>query len=217
MPINKLCLGKGAAMKHWTFEEDGIIKEYYPKEGMAVLKRLPGRTRAQLLGHVYYLGLYYADHKPREVRMEHKSWTEAELDILREHFPIEGLAVSGRLPGRTKNAISMKACELKIGKPRNHFTEEEDEIIRKYYPEEGTKVAERLPRHTKRSIEGEARKLGVSFSEQAEQKWSDADCEILKEKYPEKGGKGMVELFGGRFTVREINRKANRLGLKRRR
>ena len=202
-------------MARWTIEENEIIKEYYPVEGMEVLKRLPGRTKSQLLGHVYHLGLYYADHEPREISIEHRSWNKEELEIMKEYFPIEGTAVSERLPGRSKNAIRMKACELKLGKPKNRFTEEEDEIIKKYYHEEGTRVAERLPRHTKRSIEAEARKLKVSFSEQAEKKWTKADYELLRENYPEKGGKGMQELFGDRFTVREINRKANKLNLKR--
>ncbi len=55
----------------------------------------------------------------------------------------------------------------------------------------------------------------MSYAEKREQRWTEDDKDLLKEFYPEKGGKGMAELFNGRFTVREINRKANKLGLKR--
>ena len=201
----------------WTKDEDNIIRKYYPSEGMNVLARLPGRTRTQLLGHIYYMGLYYLDHKPRKVRIVHRVWADEELSILKKYYVIEGPATLKRLPGRSLGAMRMKASQLGLSNNSKRFTEEEDSIILKHYPSEGTLCAMRLYGRSRRSIEARARALGVKFGDIKEQRFTEEDTALIRKHYANEGAKGLFNRLSGRFTIKEINRKANRMGLKRKR
>ena len=53
--------------------------------------------------------------------MKKREWTDEEKRVLREHYPtlgLSGLIEAGLLPGRTRNAIRVKAAELEIVTPR---------------------------------------------------------------------------------------------------
>ncbi|MCD7883670.1 MAG: hypothetical protein LUI87_08210 [Lachnospiraceae bacterium] len=46
-----------AARKLWTEEELAILTEGYPKEGLQVMERLPGRTKSMITQQAYRMGL----------------------------------------------------------------------------------------------------------------------------------------------------------------
>ncbi|ELN2574362.1 hypothetical protein [Enterobacter kobei] len=94
------CSGKALP---WTEEEKEVIRTRYARgEGITrVMALLPGRTRRTIFAMAATLGVNSA-----------RSWSEEELRVLRAHYAAEGTAASRRLPGRTPEAIKVKACEL---------------------------------------------------------------------------------------------------------
>ena len=94
-----------------------------------------------------------------------KPWTEAEINILKEYYPNEGIQIIERLPNRSITSIYTKAHRLCI---ETHFWDiNEVSILEKYYPLEGIKVAKRFPYKTKKEVENKAYtlKLHVQKSE----------------------------------------------------
>ncbi len=150
----------------WTDEEKEIIREYYPSEGNSVLKRLPGKTKRQLIGHTFNKGLYYSNHKKK---FEVVEWSEEEDNILHEYYPSEGSKIISRLPGRTSNAIKTRASFLGLkyeNSGRNSWTEEDLRIIKEYFQTEGSRgIFERLNgRFTTAAISVKASRLGLKKS-----------------------------------------------------
>ncbi|AYU97894.1 hypothetical protein ACPUEX_21915 [Enterobacter vonholyi] len=94
------CSRKGSAP--WTEEEKDIIRTHYARgEGITrVMTLLPGRTRSTIFAMAAALGVTSA-----------RSWSREELRILKAYYTTEGTAVSRRLPGRTPEAVKIKAHE----------------------------------------------------------------------------------------------------------
>ena len=88
----------------WTKEEDDILRTHYPKEGVAVCSRIPGRTKEATMSRVSHLG----------IASRRRRWTKGEDDILRKYYPIEGTAVYSRLPGRTRHGIQKRVVALSL-------------------------------------------------------------------------------------------------------
>ena len=105
----------------WSKEEDDIIRQYYATEGSAVYKRMSGRTKAACILRAKNIGIVCN----KEVRYQRENtWTEEELAILQEYYPIEGRNVSERLPNRTASQCSAKANSMKIhllGAKKSHY------------------------------------------------------------------------------------------------
>ena len=100
--------------------------------------------------------------KAIEGRLEGREWTEEEIEILRQWYPVEGTKVADRLKGRTRGAAQAQAKRLGL-KSFNIWTEEENETLRKYYLIEGIKVIDRLDGRTKYATKKQVRKLGLKY------------------------------------------------------
>ena len=105
------CRGRVVKLKipsrsFWTLKEIEILRIYYPIEGGEVYKRLPGRTKDACTRRAVSLNIKY------DINSSDDHWTEEEINILREFYPIEGREVYKRLPGRTESACRSKACKL---------------------------------------------------------------------------------------------------------
>lgn len=89
----------------WTDEEKAVIYVHYaagmPMQDVMVL--LPGRTRRTILAMADKLGI----KRPSR-------WSQKECDILKDWYPSEGRKAAERLPGRTADAVKLKACELGV-------------------------------------------------------------------------------------------------------
>ncbi|MEG2039564.1 MAG: SANT/Myb-like DNA-binding domain-containing protein [Hafnia sp.] len=64
---------------------------------------LPGRTRGTIQWMAGKLGVVSA-----------RSWTPEEEQILATGYPALGTEVAGQLPGRTPEAVKIKACDMGI-------------------------------------------------------------------------------------------------------
>ena len=74
--------------------------------------------------------------------MQHLRWTEEENDLLRTHFPKEGLTVASRFPQRSPSAIAShayKTLRLKIAKNVFQKLHKKDErlLVLLFLPEKG--------------------------------------------------------------------------------
>lgn len=90
----------------WTQAEDNLIKTNYPLQGPDL--ELSGRTRVAIKNRAQQLGVYF--------RTDYSKWSEEELCILKEFYPIIGLKVKSKLQNRTIKNIQVTAHRLGIKK-----------------------------------------------------------------------------------------------------
>ena len=108
----------------WTNEEIEILKKYYLIEGLKVIDRINGRTKAAIGAQARRLGM----KKPQN-QLKQK-WTDEEIEILKKYYSIEGLNVIDRLDGRTKGAIMEQTRRLNIVRKNQAQTESKEEAAR---------------------------------------------------------------------------------------
>ena len=101
----------------WTATEDEVMRANWPAHGSRWLmwpRLLPGRTAAAITNRAHRLGLVLsADRRSTD-------WVEGEDDALRELYPVHGRHWPGwavELPGRTPNAIALRANGLGVRGP----------------------------------------------------------------------------------------------------
>lgn len=96
----------------WTEEEKKIMFKRYPKEGINVIKLLPNRTPEQIRSYASY-------NKIKRIKTYNKGrngkrWTDEEVGILQEYYPLEGLEVTKRLKNRSLEQCRCKAYRLRL-------------------------------------------------------------------------------------------------------
>lgn len=126
--------GKGRGYR-WTSDEDSLLREHYPNEGVSdALRANLGRVNHAIECRVQRLGLHYIGPG------RNKRWTDEELDVLKTRYPLEGASkeLCSSL-GRPRNSIVGKSRSLglrvphevrrriqrngvKLGKANAHFT-----------------------------------------------------------------------------------------------
>lgn len=112
--------------RSWTEVEKKIIRTYSPRvDGIAlVASLLPWRTRGAIFRMMDKLGV-----------IRGKKWNVKELRILEQYYPIEGIAVADRLPGRTPYAVRSMATQRGIklidsGSVQRKWTPEEWQLLK---------------------------------------------------------------------------------------
>lgn len=139
--------------RKWAEEENDILREYYPSEGVGVVDRLSGRTTTAIKIQARRLGLIN----------NRREWTQQEDEILNQYYQDEGSNVYKRLKGRSKSGCYGRAKALGLtGKAGRPWTNTDDEILTNKYPIIGTKVSEELNR-TKYACVSRAKELGIKY------------------------------------------------------
>ncbi|EGX8054509.1 hypothetical protein QEA29_004533 [Salmonella enterica] len=92
----------------WTEEEKEIIRTHFAAgNGIAdILPLLPGRTR----GAIYLMKDKLDVHSTRQ-------WSQQERQILSQYYPVEGMAVTDRLTGRTRTSVRQAAYAMGLKLP----------------------------------------------------------------------------------------------------
>lgn len=140
----------------WTEEENDILRKYYVSEGtMQVSQRLKNRTISGIQSQANKLGL---------TRI---GWSEKEIQLLRELYPINGANIPELLTTKSRRKIMRYAKKLGIICADDRVTVrlscEDRELIKLWYPIEGAKCVERLSvKRDEKSISRLANKMGVS-------------------------------------------------------
>ncbi|PKH22375.1 hypothetical protein CIG19_13820 [Enterobacterales bacterium CwR94] len=98
-------LGLNKQSLEWTDAEKDVMRTHYVEgAGIAkVMEMLPGRTKKTIFTMAQKMGLYSA-----------RGWTREETQLLRKHYPLIGTSVAEKLPGRTPEAVKIKANQLGI-------------------------------------------------------------------------------------------------------
>lgn len=101
--------------KLWEKEEDTIIREVYSMNGPAAAAEALSkagytRTIVSVKNRAQFLGLYF--------RQEYTSWSQAEIDILRDNYPTMGKKVMELLPTKSLKNIQVTAFRLGIKKAK---------------------------------------------------------------------------------------------------
>ncbi|HED1420475.1 TPA: hypothetical protein R4S64_002490 [Kluyvera georgiana] len=92
----------------WTEEEKAIIRTHFTAGSQItqIMSLLPGRTR----GAIYLMKDKLNVHSPRR-------WNEQERQVLVQYYPVEGMAVTDRLPGRTRASVRQAAYSMGLNLP----------------------------------------------------------------------------------------------------
>ena len=99
--------------KKWSEEEIEILYKYYPIEGSSVVKRLKGKNEEQCRSYARRRNIKFKGKSKTKIK---KLWSNQEIAILREYYPIEGIKVADRLEGRNVEQCRSKAVRLGIKK-----------------------------------------------------------------------------------------------------
>ncbi len=168
------------------------------------LEKMKSNYSGQYLVTVKVLNSYDGEHTVAEKRI----WTEEELRILEEWYPVEGIRVEERLPGRNRSMITQRARRLGVSAPVDDWSESELNILKEWYLTEGSEVAERLPGKSRHAVRAQAQRLGLTNKA----RWSEEENEIVRTYYPLEGPR-TAERLNGR-TRESVRIHAQKLGIR---
>jgi len=141
-------------------------------------------------------------------------WSDAEMDIIREHYArgAEARSLTHLLPGRSINAIFSMAETLGVQSGRL-WQGAELGILKADYPRVGTAIIERLPGRNAMSVIIMARRLGLKKSHSSEvgfRPWSDEEWMLLKKNMHLSVSDQQATLFPDR-TKKSVEKARGRL------
>lgn len=140
------CLGS-----RWTYNEEQLLRQYYPLYGARYAARLLGRSGSAVTCHARKL----------DITAPSRVWTKRQIALLKRQYrkvPHETLAEE---LGRSVSSMVTKARMLGLGKKLRPWNEKESEQLRALHRTVPmTEIARRLGR-TVGSVIGETRRLGL--------------------------------------------------------
>lgn len=141
--------------------------------------------------------------------MGKSTWTEQEIQLLKELYPSVGVEIPEIRANHSPTAILSKASKLGVSyDAENKWTDEEIAILKDKYPKLGWRIPELLKTRPKSGIMSRASRLGLTRAP-----WSDEEIALLKDKYYYRGT-NIPELLE-RHGWKSIAAKARELGLRR--
>lgn len=134
----------------WTKAEKEVLHTWFQRADSIeqVMSILPWRTRSSVIRMMDRLTT------PEPGKGRNRKWSADELRILEQYYPVEGIAVANRLPGRTfcavKNTANLRG--LKSGLLSRKWTPEEWRLVEenRYLPVE--ELAALLPGRTQKAV-----------------------------------------------------------------
>ncbi|WP_185922732.1 hypothetical protein [Hafnia paralvei] len=189
----------------WTIRDLTFLENNYSSMSVAEIADRLGRTPGAV-------GLMADNLGCR--KMKSAPWSEAEMDIIREHYArgTEAKALTQLLPGRSINAIFSMAETLGVQSGR-FWREEELCILKADYPRMGISVTERLPGRNAMSVKIMAGRLGLKKSYSSEvgfRPWSDEEWALLEKNMHLSVAEQQAMLFPDR-TKRAVEKARSRL------
>lgn len=134
----------------WTEAEKKVIRTWFLRADSIeqVISILSWRTRSSIIRMMDRLTT------PEPGKGRSRKWSADELRILDQYYPVEGIAVANRLPGRTFCAVRSTANQrgLKSGLLPRKWTQEEWRLVEenRYLPVE--ELAALLPGRTQKAV-----------------------------------------------------------------
>lgn len=138
-------------------------------------------------------------------------WTEEEIKLLKQYYPIEGPCICNRIKRKSRQCCQLKANNLGLRYDAYWWTDEDLQILKQYYPIEGRKVSNRLSvKRSNQTIKATAKKYGIKGP--IKKILTSDEEDILKKYYPIEGT-DVVKRFEN-LTIPQLQGIAHRLGLK---
>lgn len=195
----------------WTVREINFLEKHYDKMPVAETGRLLGRSVA---------AVKIMAQKLECCRKKAPDWTEDEKEVLRSIYPSipDIRQICTMLPGRSLDAIVLKARKMRIMRPEPFWLQHEIDVLYAHYPLEGKKTAERLPGRSGEAVKLKANELGIKFlGEQTYRVWSEDEWALLEKNhllpfaelcrlFPGRS-KSSVETARSRFRKRQLSLK----------
>ncbi|EEM8095962.1 hypothetical protein DER63_13830 [Salmonella enterica] len=160
----------------WTVRELQFVKSHYGVMKAAKIAEKLGRTVVSVRLTAQSLGCCKIPSSP---------WTKEEEDIIRKEYACGSgsTKIMDLLPGRTWNAIVLRASKMKIINTRTKiWSEEEQQLLKQYYPTMGTRVAEIIPGRTEVAVKAMAYSMAITFEgskESGRRVWSEQEKILL--------------------------------------
>ena len=145
---------------HWNDELTQQLIEMAPTMTSADIAESLGCCRSSIIQKARSLNIS-CKRAPITGGQEGTPWTEAEKDVLREHFSEMGGFVSELLPGRTPSSCLRVAHRLGLYTAPKGWTEEEIRNLRENYPHMGKAVSSLLPGRTPDACQTAAHKYHI--------------------------------------------------------
>ena len=190
--------------KIWEENDILLLKEKYPTQGSNIPELLEKFSINAIGTKARSLGLNFLRNKSSRL------WTDKEIEILKEYYPLKGTNIPELLEKYRKNQITYKAALLGLSKSKINFKEEDIEILKEKFPTQGSNIPELLEKYSRYRILSEAKKLNLNYFRKNE--WTEEDIKILKEKYPTQGS-NIPELLA-KYNKHLITSKASILGIR---
>ncbi|MFP1729428.1 hypothetical protein [Lonsdalea quercina] len=130
---------------------------------------------------------------PAECRNRRSRWTLREMRYVENHYATRTAADIGVSPGRPASSVACTACKSGVTRRKAElWTEEEKAVIYVHYAAGMLMqdVMALLPGRTRGTILAKADKLGIKRPS----RWSQKECDILKDYYPSEGQKAAERL-----------------------
>lgn len=193
----------------WTLKDLTFLENNYSSMPVTEIAVRLGRTP----GAVGLMADKLGCRKKRNAQ-----WSDAEIDIIREHYArgTEARSLTQVLPGRSISAIFSMAKILGV-KSGRFWREEELDILKADYPRQGTAVTERLPGRNAVSVGIMAQRLGLKKSRDSNvgfRPWSDEEWALLEKNMHLSVAEQQATLFPDR-TIRAVEKARERLKKKR--
>lgn len=158
----------------WTVRDLTFLENNYSSAPVAEIAVRLGRTPGAVRLMADKLGCRKKKSAP---------WSEAEKDIIRDHYTrgMDARSLKQLLPGRSISAIFSMAETLGVQSGR-FWREVELDILKADYPRMGMSVTARLPGRNAMSVKIMARRLGLKKSRSSEagfRPWSDEEWTLL--------------------------------------
>lgn len=164
----------------WTEEEDRAIFLFYECGGIDRLEKfLINRSRQAIMNRAKSLG-FETSH----------NWSNHELSILLKYYPVEGIAVSHRLPRIRTSLITskVKSLHLKYEAPSARpWSKEEISILKANYRYGIAVIKKLLPDRTTSDIKDMSDKINLFETNGKKFVLTKKRLEIIKQFYPLEG------------------------------
>lgn len=140
-------------------------------------------------------------------------WKEEETSLLKELYPKVGATRLKFTLNRSVGSIRQKArsLHLQCGTRRRRWSNEENHILKELFPTKTptNTISQKLDR-TIGAVEAKAYTFGLR---RPSNEWTDEEVSILKQHYPQKGGKTLAALVNRPYH--SVLDKAKKLGISR--
>lgn len=196
----------------WSEEDDHILMQYFPIEGIKCAKRLSKHlSKSGVYSHAIKLGLKVPDIKVRDEELHIVKNNYRNLGITKTLELVNNWRLQNNLSARSLSSIQNMAGRLGVTQNIAHeWTDEEIAILKNNYAQIGPKGCSKLINRSASMCSDRAMKLGLKYNDA--RYYSEEEDAIIKKYYPIEG-KNCAKRLPNR-SVKNVQQRAIKFGLK---